>query len=150
MSYITTDQLAGRLGSTLYARLTDRVNGAVPDHDVAAAIIAGAAAVANGYFAQRYAVPLPLATSPELAFIVTTRVLDLAEYHAWQSSPFVSSPPQRITANYAAAVRWFEDIASGRLPLPAASITAPPAANRTATRHHAPPRTLTAEELSGL
>ena len=54
MAYITTTQLSARLGSTLYARLTDRVNGTTADNAVAQQIIDEVEAEADSYFAQRY------------------------------------------------------------------------------------------------
>lgn len=150
MAYITTDQLSQRLGATLYARLTDRANGTTANSAVAQQIVDDAAAEADSYLARRYQTPLDLATHPELAAVLQLRVLDLAEYTAWKSSPFVSDPPQRIHLLYAAALQWFENMASGRLVLPA---TSPP--NATTAAHDPPrytsrPRAFTAEELDGL
>lgn len=53
MAYVTTTQLSNRLGSTLYARLTDRVNGASADATVAQQIVDEAEAVADSYLATR-------------------------------------------------------------------------------------------------
>ena len=39
MAYITTTQLSDRLGSTLYARLTDRVNGTTANAGVGQQIV---------------------------------------------------------------------------------------------------------------
>ncbi|GAG33214.1 unnamed protein product, partial [marine sediment metagenome] len=55
MAYITITQLSARLGSTLYARLTDRVNGTSADAAVAQQIVDEAEAVADNYLSVRYA-----------------------------------------------------------------------------------------------
>ncbi len=150
MAYITTAQLSQRLGSPLYARLTDRVNGTTANTTVAQEIVDQAEAEANSYLARRYQTPLDLSAHPELADILAARVLDLAEYAAWKSSPFVSDPPQRVHALYATALSWLSDVAAGRLVLPA---TAPPnsaTASDEGPRYRAQPRVFTADELGGL
>ena len=79
MAYITTDQLSQRLGATLYARLTDRVNGTTADAGIAQQIVDEAAAEADSYLARRYQTPVDLAAHPELAAVLQLRVLGLAE-----------------------------------------------------------------------
>jgi phage gp36-like protein len=53
MAYITTSQLSERLGSTLYARLTDRVNGTTANSTVAQQIVDESQAEADSYLARR-------------------------------------------------------------------------------------------------
>jgi phage gp36-like protein len=129
MTYISTTDLIDRLGTTLYARLSDRVNGTSPDAGVLAQIIQEAEAVADSYLGQRYATPVDLGAHPELAELLAARVLDLAEYGAWRGSPFVADPPQRVNDVQASALSWFESVASGRLVLPATTIPAATAAD---------------------
>lgn len=150
MAYVTITDLAARVGSTLYARLTDRVNGAAADAAVAQQIVDEAEAEANGYLAARYATPVSLATHPETADLLAARVLDLAEYAAWKSSPFVANVPERIRLIYAAAIEWLQAVARGDVPLPAATILPARTAENEAPRFTAPPRVFTAEQLSGL
>jgi phage gp36-like protein len=150
MAYVTTEQLSQRLGATLYARLTDRVNGTTANAAVAQQIIAEAEAEANSYLARRFQTPIDLTAHPELADVLRLRVLDLAEYAAWKSSPFVSDPPERVEAVYTSAVRWFADLADGRVNLPASSLPAPQVLESATARYTATPRAFTAEELKGL
>lgn len=150
MAYITTSQLSERLGATIYARLTDRVNGITANSTVAQQIVDEAQAEADSYLARRYQTPVDLAAHPELANILKARVLDLAEYGAWKSTPFVSDPPQRVHLLYAAALRWFEDVGQGRLLLPAASPPTSGTAEDRAPQYVAQPRRFTSEELDGL
>lgn len=148
MAYVTTTQLSQRLGSGLYARLTDRVNGTTGDDTAAQQVINEAEALANSYLARRYAVPVDLGTYPELANVLAVRVLDLAEYGAWKSSPFVADPPSRVLTLLSNATKWFEDVAAGRLVLPAA----PPATTSAVDGpwSESAPRQFTRDELDGL
>ncbi len=150
MAYVTTEQLSQRLGATVYARLTDRVDGTTASTTVAQQIVADAEAEANSYLAQRYKTPVDLAAHPELADVLRLRVLDLAEYAAWKGSPFVSDPPQRVQAVYTVALRWLSDLAAGRLPLPAATPPDARTAQDDTPGYAAVPRAFTAEELTGL
>lgn len=150
MAYITISQLSDRLGTALYARLTDRVNGTTASSAVAQQIVDEVEAEANSYLARRYETPIDLAAHPELANILKARVLDLAEWAAWKSTPFVSSPPQRVQSLYATALEWLEAVAAGRLVLPAASPPSAPAAEDDGPRSKGSPRVFTADELDGL
>jgi phage gp36-like protein len=150
MAYVTTTQLSSRLGSTLYARLTDRVNGTTADNAVAQQIIDEAEAEADSYFARRYATPIDLTDHPELTDILVARVLDLAEFAAWKSSPFVSDPPQRIHTLYSTALAWFRDVSRGHIVLPAASPPNPTIAHDEGLHYTTTKRQFTAQELDGL
>jgi phage gp36-like protein len=150
MAYITTTQLSARLGSTLYARLTDRVNGTSADAAVAQQIVDEAEAVADSHLSVRYATPVDLSAQPELANVLEARVLDLAEHAAWRSSPFVNNIPARIAALHEAALEWLEAVAEGKIHLPAA---APPASGTAADdspRYSSSERKFSADELDGL
>lgn len=150
MAYVTTQQLGMRLGAALYARLTDRVNGTTGDEAVAQQIIDEAEAEADSYLARRFRTPVDLAAHPELGGVLEARVLDLAEYNAWKSSPFVSDPPQRVHALQQTALRWLKDMAAGRVALPAAGPPASATAEDNAPRYSTQPRTFTSSELDGL
>jgi phage gp36-like protein len=104
----------------LYARLTDRVNGASADENIAQEIVDQAEAEANTHLAARYSTPINLAQHAELADVFRRRVLDLAECLAWRASPFVSDLPNRVNVLHDDAQRWFQHIAAGELRLPAA------------------------------
>jgi phage gp36-like protein len=150
MAYITITQLENRLGSSLYTRLTDRVNGTTADSAVAQQVVDEAEALANAQLAKRYATPIDLTTHPELADVLTARVLDLAEYLAWRDSPFVTDIPERVRYLHDETARWFAAVAAGETDLPAAS----PPPSRTAAddspRFTARPRKFTDSELDGL
>jgi phage gp36-like protein len=134
----------------LYARLTDRVNGTTADAGVAQQIVSEAEAEADSYLARRYQTPVDLAGHPELANVLVARVLDLAEYGAWKSSPFVSTAPQRVHLLYAAALQWLDAVARGQIVLPAASPPNSTTAADDAPRYSGVARAFTADELDGL
>jgi phage gp36-like protein len=150
MAYVTTTQLQARLGSTLHARLTDRVNGTTADSTVAQQIVDDAEALANSHLAKRYATPIDLTAHPELADVLEARVLDLAEYLAWRDSPFVTDMPERTRLLHDETEGWFAAIASGELELPASSPPASRTASDDAPRFTQPPRAFTHDELDGL
>lgn len=151
MAYITITQLQSRLGNSLYARLTDRVNGTTANATVAQQIVDEAEALADSYLATRFAVPIDLVAHPELSETLAARVLDLAEVLAWRNSPFVSDLPERIRLSGDEATRWFSGVSAGWLTLPASS---PPAASPlvggNAPEARSSERTFTREELDGL
>lgn len=150
MAYVTTTQLSARLGTTLYARLTDRVNGTTASDSVAQQLVDEAAAIADSYLARRYATPVDLTARPELADVLAARVLDLAEWGAWQSSPFVSDPPQRIHRLREAATRWLQDVADGRIALPATTLPELQNLDDNTPRYTAAARQFRHDELDGL
>jgi len=150
MAYVSVADLRARLGAPLYARLTDRAGGASADDNVGQRIIEEAEAEVDALLAARYRTPLDLAAHPELAALLRARVLDLAEYFAWKSSPFVSDPPQRVKEICAAARGWLAAVAAGGAALPAQVTPAGPAREDGAPRASSRPRVFTGVELDGL
>jgi phage gp36-like protein len=150
MAYVTISDLSQRLGTTLYARLTDRTNGTTANSTVAQQIVDEAEAEANSYLSRRYATPIDVAAHPELVNVLELRVLDLAEYGAWRGSPFVADIPGRVKALADEARRWFERIAAGVLDLPADGPPASRVAEDSSPRYSTSARSFTADELDGL
>ncbi len=150
MAYITTTQFSSRLGSGLYARLTDRVNGTTADTAVAQQIIDEAEAGADAWLSKRYATPIDLTTHPELTDVLESRVLDLAEYLAWRDSPFATDIPERVRLVHEETTAWLTAVARGELSLPASSVPASRAGEGSAARGASSPRTFTHDELDGL
>lgn len=150
MPYLTTADLSARLGAAVYARLTDRVNGTTADPVVAQQIIDEAAGEADSYLCRRYATPIDLGARPELRDALLRHTLDLAEYLAWCGSPFIADLPGRVRSLAADARRWFEQVATGVLHLPAAAPPAPSVAVDDGPRCKATPRAFTHDELNGL
>ncbi|MBI5863267.1 MAG: DUF1320 family protein [Planctomycetes bacterium] len=150
MAYVTLQQLKDRLGASAYARLTDRAAGTTASDVVGQQIVDEAEADANSRLAVRYATPVDLAARPEVATVLAARVLDLAEALAWHTSPLMGDVPDRVRLLRADAVRWFEQVAAGRIHLPAAAPPGSTAAVDDAARSSGGGRAFTAGELDGL
>lgn len=150
MAYADIDDLKDRLGLTLYARLTDRQAGQAADNGVAGDIVAEAEALVDSYVAQRYAAPIDLTAHPELALTMKARTLDIAEWIAWRTSPFVNDIPARVQMLSETALAWLRDVAAARVTLPAAAAPAGPTAQHDGPRFTAQPRAFSANELNGL
>ena len=150
MAYIAISDLSQRLGTTLYARLTDRVNGTTADTTVAQQIVDEAEAEVDGYLSIRYATPVDLGAHPELTSVLELRVLDLAEYTAWKSSPFVSDVPSRVKMLAGEARQWLREVAAGAIHLPADGPPPSRVAEDDSPRYRASARPFTADELDGL
>lgn len=146
MAYITINDLRDRLGSSMYARLTDRVSGKTASDTTATQIVAEAEGEANSYLAVRFVTPIDTVAYPELVDLLMARVLDLAEYGAWKGSPFVSDLPNRVETLYRAAVNWFKSLERGQVDLPA---DAPASSDQPAPHYHTTTRQFTREELDG-
>ena len=150
MAYITTTDLSARLGSVIYARLTDRTNGTTADSAVAQQIVDEAQAEADSYLSRRYATPVDVTAHPELADVLALRTLDLAEHAAWKGSPFVNDLPGRVKLLYEQAQRWFESVAAAEIDLPASGLLPSRVAEDDSPRYRAGARPFTADELDGL
>lgn len=147
MAYITITDLQDRLGPSLYARLTDRVDGKTATDATATLIVAEAEAEANSFLASRFETPIDTATYPELADLLKMRTLDLAEYTAWKSSPFVTDLPHRVESLYRDAVNWFRSLDRRQVELPA---DVPEITDHPGPQYSTSTRKFTSEELDGL
>lgn len=150
MAYVTIEQLEQRLGSTLYARLTDRIAGTTADDVVAQQIVDEAEAQANSFLATRFATPIDLGLYPQVAAALRARVLDVAEFLAWKSSPFVTDVPERLRVLHEEARQWLMALADGRVALPGGVQPASRGQSETTPLYSAPPRVFTSESLDGL
>ncbi|TDE40928.1 gp436 family protein [Antarcticimicrobium sediminis] len=114
MTYTSQSDLTDRYGESLLIDLTDRAatpTGAVVTATVDRAL-ADTDAMIDGYISGRYV--LPLAETPPL-------IADLAQMIAiWKLHVYEPNP--KIEADYKAAVRSLEGIASGTIRLPVAGV----------------------------
>lgn len=148
MAYATIAELQDRLGTLMYARLTDRVSGLSANAAVAQQVLDAAEAEMNSYLSRRYITPMNASADATLAQILQARTLDAAEYHAWRSSPFASDPPSRVKATYAQLLDWLENVRSGRIVLSAQRVQSQEESE--APRYASQPRSFTAEEMEGI
>ncbi len=144
MSYVTNADIELRLGTTIYLQLTDDDGDGVADAARVNEAREGAEGEANGYLAQRTAVPVDLARYPELAAVLKSIVLDLIAYRLYARRPPV---PEDVSWQRLNAVRWLERVAGGDVRLPAAAEPpANPAAGPSAAAIGSP-RVLTRDAL---
>lgn len=146
MAYITNADIEERLGSATYVQLTDDDGDGQADAGVVDEARLGAEGEVNSYLARRFQVPIDLATHADLADVLASFTLDLAECRLRARRPPV---PRDVLDKRAQAIDWLSRVAEGSADLPSA---APIAANTTrgiigATAGEE--RVLSREELSG-
>jgi phage gp36-like protein len=113
MPYVTQQQMIDRVSEAMLIALTDRSDMPTGSIDTATLnrALADTDAVINGYLAARY--QLPLATVPAL-------VADLAgAICLWKLH--VTSPEEKVKADYEAAIKTLRDIANGVVCIPDAA-----------------------------
>lgn len=116
--WITTDQLADRMGATRYAELLDDDNDGVADPDAAARAIADAEGELNSYLGRRYNLAA-LATAAEadsrLAATLTAMALNLGEYYVETRRP--EGVPDAVERKAAVARAWLKAAVEGEVSL---------------------------------
>ena len=117
MAYVSNSDIETRLGSAAYVQLTDDAGSGSANEEVIEEARAGAEGEVDSYLARRYAVPIDLGRHPELAGILQSMALDLAEHRLRLRRPPV---PAEATARRAAAIAWLKGVANGSIDLPAA------------------------------
>lgn len=141
MAYTSTPLMIARVGAGLLIALTDR--GDVPLGVIDAAVMAQAMADAdeqiNGYLMGRYA--LPLAVSSGL-------IADIAgAITLWKLH--VTSPEDKIKADYDAAIKTLRDIAQGIIRIPNAAGVEPVSSGAQGVQVVDRERPFTAETMKG-
>lgn len=145
MSYLTNNDLELRVGSAAYVQLADDDGDGNADAAVVDEIRRAAEGEVDSYLATRFAVPIDTSTFPELADVLRSITLDLAEYRLRIRRP---PAPAHVLDRYMTALRWLRDVADGRVALPAAS-PLPTAANRgVIAKSIGEPRLLTRDEFA--
>ena len=150
MAYVVISAFQDRLGSLMYARLTDRVNGNAANATVAQQILDEADAEINSYLSRRYVTPVDTTGDGLLAQMLQSRTLDAAEYHAWRNSPFTSDLPARVKEAYRQLLDWLENVQLGRIVLSAARAATAALEESETPRYVSRPRSFTAEEMGGM
>ena len=137
MSYITNSDIEKRLGTQAYVQLTDdEASGSADAARVEEARL-GAEGEANSYLSARYAVPVDLTAHPELAAVLKSFVLDLAEYRLHARRPPI---PPDIVRRRAEAAAWLSAVAMGVVHLPAATAVPADASRAPLAEAVGPPR----------
>ncbi len=147
MNYITNTDIDLRLGHASYVQLTDDDgDGAADTAVVDEARLAGEGEV-NGYLALRCATPIDLNAHPELADLLRSVALDLAEYRLRLRRPPVSEDARRRRDQ---TVDWLQRIAEGTVALPSVSAPAATSARGPVARSLGAERVLSRDKLESI
>jgi phage gp36-like protein len=147
MGYITNTDVELRLGTTLLIQLTDDVESGQVNTDVADEARLGCEGEVNSFLARRYGVPIDLGAHPQVADLLRTVTLDLAEYRLHARRPPV---PAEVIARQKGALAWLGKAASGEVILPTLAPVAPNPASGVAAAITGNAKGLSANELKGL
>ncbi len=122
MSYITNADIEERVGSDAYVQLADDDGDGQADVGVVDETRLAAEGEVNSYLARHYAVPVDLTTHADLADVLASITLDLAEYRLRVRRPPVAN---EVLDKRAQAIDWLARVADGSLDLPSAAPVAP-------------------------
>ncbi len=145
MAYINNADIEQRLGSGAYVQLTDDDQDGSADVGVVDEARLGAEGEVNGYLARRYQVPIDLTAHPELAAVLASITLDVAEYRLRLRRPPVSEDARR---RFLQTIEWLGRVADGKADLPSEGAVAASAARGTVAATTGEGRVLTRDELS--
>lgn len=145
MAYITNADIEERVGSAALVQLADDDGNGVADVGVVDEARLGAEGEVNSYLGRRYAVPISLTTHPDLADVLASITLDLAEYRLRLRRPPVAEDARRRRDQ---AIEWLTRVAEGRIELPSVATIAANAAKGTIAASIGEKRLLTRDELS--
>ena len=145
MSYITNADIEERLGGVAFVQLADDDGNGVADVGVVDEARLGAEGEVNSYLGRRYAVPISLTTHPDLADVLASFTLDLAEYRLRLRRPPVPEDARRRRGQ---AIEWLTRVAEGRIELPSAMGVAASIARGTIAATVGEKRVLSREELA--
>ncbi len=120
MTYISNADIQTRLGNTTYVQLADDNGDGVADTAVVDEARVAAEGELDSYLAVRHAVPVDVTAHPDLAGVLKSAALDLAEYRLRLRRPPLSDDARRRRDQ---TVDWLRLIATGMVTLPA--LTAP-------------------------
>lgn len=144
MAYITNNDIQLRVGAAAYVQLADDDGDGTADAAVVDEVRLGAEGEVNGYLARRFRTPIDVAVHTELADLLKSVTLDVAEYRLRLRRPPV---PADALHRYDQTVRWLRDVAEGRIDLPAISELPENTARGPAADHSGEARLLTRDEL---
>ena len=145
MGYITNADIEERVGSVALVQLADDDGNGVADAGVVDEARLGAEGEVNSYLGRRYSVPIDLTIHPDLADVLASFTLDLAEYRLRLRRPPVSEDAKRRSDQ---AIEWLTRVADGRIELPSSVGVAASSARGTIATTTGEKRLLTRDELA--
>jgi phage gp36-like protein len=108
MPYLTSADLRTRFGAQEIDELSDPLRTGTPDESVLTRAINDAGALADGYLAARYT--LPLTYTPEM---VASWCADIARYRLWDDQA-----PEEVRRRYEDAMSQLKLVSTGVIALP--------------------------------
>ena len=120
MAYVTNADIQTRLGNATYVQLSDDNGDGAADTAVVDEARIAAEGDVDSYLAVRHAVPVDVTVHPELAGLLKSAALDLAEYRLRLRRPPLPEDARRRRDQ---TIDWLRHIADGTVVLP--SLTAP-------------------------
>lgn len=142
MACITNNDIEERVDNATLLQLADDDGNGVADTGIVDEARLAAEGEVNSRLATRYQTPIDLVAHPDLADLLASFALDLAEYRLRLRRPPVSEDARR---RYDHAVDWLDKVADGRIQLPSSAPVAPRGLGATVV---GAARVLTHEELA--
>lgn len=122
--YATVEELTAKLGSGVYAQLTDRVNSTTADDDVGQQLLDAAETRLHMALGGRYRTPFDPSLDAALAAALRTLTLDLAAYQAYVEHPDKPEPRRGVVDAHRETLKYLDDIAAGKKALPGLAVIA--------------------------
>ncbi len=144
MAYITNTDIEQRLGHAAYVQLADDDGNGAADTGVVDEARLAAEGEVNSFLALRHATPIDVAVYSELADLLKSISLDLAEYRLRLRRPPVSEDARRRREQ---TIEWLRRIGDGTVALPSLSAVPTPAARGTVAKAVGAERLLSRGEL---
>ncbi len=141
MAYITNSDIQTRLGNATYVQLADDNGAGAADTAVVDEARVAAEGELDSYLAVRHSVPVDVTAHPELAGVLKSAALDLAEYRLRLRRPPVSEDARRRRDQ---TIEWLRLIGTGTIALPSITV---PAGKGTVARVSGATRVLSRTEL---
>ena len=145
MSYITNADIEERVGGVALVQFADDDGNGIADVGVVDEARLGAEGEVNSYLGRRFAVPISLTIHPDLADVLASFTLDLAEYRLRLRRPPVPEDARRRRDQ---AIEWLARVAEGRIELPSAVGVAANMTRGTLAATRGEKRLLTRDELA--
>ena len=147
MNYIDNAAVELRLGTTALTQLTDDSGVGAINASVVDEARLGAEGEVNSYLARRYLTPIDVATHSEVAGVLASVTLDIAEYRLHARRPPI---PDAVMQRFRAALGWLSKVAAGGVSLPSVAPIASPVSSGLVSGSTGDEVALTREELEGL
>jgi phage gp36-like protein len=145
MAYITNNDIESRLGTAAYVQCADDDGDGVANAGVVDEVRLAAEGEVNSHLGQRYGVPVDLTVHAELADVLRSITLDIAEYRLRARRPPASAESLR---RYNDTIAWLRNIAAGVAELPSSEALPANPAYRPFAAGSSEPRLLSRDELS--